>query len=82
MYNINILNIFVGVIELLVLAYDHGAWDMFQNIKVYLDKKKIEYIDCSSKEYDALDSFADFAIKANSYVKKGYIIWQDSELTE
>lgn len=61
------------MIELLVLAYDHGAWNMFQKIKVYLDKNKIEYVDCSSKEYDGLDSFADFATKANGYVKKGYI---------
>ncbi|MGN0960935.1 MAG: RpiB/LacA/LacB family sugar-phosphate isomerase [Christensenellales bacterium] len=57
---------------MLVLAYDHGAWEMFQKIKAYLDRNKIEYVDCSSKEYDGKDSFADWAIKANSYVKKGY----------
>lgn len=58
---------------MLVLAYDHGAWDMFQKIKGYLDKNKIDYIDCASKEYDPLDSFADSAIRANQYVKKGYV---------
>ena len=58
---------------MLVLAYDHGAWEMFKKIKAYLDKNKIEYVDCGNQEYDELDSFADFAIKANSYVKKGYV---------
>lgn len=58
---------------MVVLAYDHGAREMFQKIKGYLDRNKIEYIECSSKEYDGLDSFAQFAKEANSYVKKGYI---------
>lgn len=58
---------------MIVLAYDHGAWEMFQKIKKYLDLHSIEYIECSSKEYDGLDSFAQFAGEANSYIKKGYI---------
>lgn len=58
---------------MLVLAYDHGAYDMFQRIKAYLDRNKIEYIECASKELSPLDSFADFATMANEYVKQGYI---------
>ena len=58
---------------MLVLAYDHGASEMFQKIKGYLDRNKIEYVECASKEYDGQDSFAEFASKANAYVKKGYI---------
>ena len=58
---------------MIVLAYDHGAYPMFQKIKEYLNKNKIEYIECASKEYDGMDSFATMATKANNYVKKGYI---------
>lgn len=58
---------------MLVLAYDHGAFDMFQKIKRYLDNNKIEYIECASPKMDNLDSFADFASKANKLVKKGNI---------
>ena len=58
---------------MIVLAYDHGARDMFIKIKGYLEIKGLEYIECASKEYDALDSFATFASLANGYVKQGYI---------
>ena len=58
---------------MVVLAYDHGAWEMFQKIKKYLTLHSIEYIECSSKDYDGLDSFATFAKEANGYVKKGYV---------
>ena len=58
---------------MIVLAYDHGAREMFLGIKAYLTSKGLEYIECASSEYDALDSFARFAKDANEYVKKGYI---------
>lgn len=58
---------------MIVLAYDHGATEMFKKIKKHLDSKGLEYIECASKEYDALDSFATFAAEANKYVKEGYI---------
>jgi len=58
---------------MLVLAYDHGARDMFLKIKKYLDSKSLEYVECASAEYDGLDSFAGFAKQANEYVKSGYI---------
>ena len=45
----------------IVLAYDHGAREMFLKIKKYLDMHNIEYLECSSKDYDGLDSFATFA---------------------
>ena len=57
---------------MIVLAYDHGARDMFQKIKLFLDSKGLEYIECASPEYDGLDSFAGFAKQANEYVKNGY----------
>ena len=58
---------------MIVLAYDHGAVEMFKKIKKHLDSLGIEYVECASKEYDALDSFATFAIEANEYVRKGYV---------
>ena len=36
---------------MIVLAYDHGAYEMFQRIKKYLANNKIEYIEFASKEY-------------------------------
>lgn len=58
---------------MIVLAYDHGAAEMFKKIKRHLDLCGLEYVECASPEYDALDSFATFAIEANALVKKGYI---------
>ena len=58
---------------MIILAYDHGAFDMFQKIKNYLDKKGIEYKEFASKEYDALDNFSSFAKSANEEVVKGNI---------
>ena len=58
---------------MIVLAYDHGAYPMFQKIKEYLNKNKIEYIECASKEYDGMDSFATMATKANNYVNPLYL---------
>jgi ribose 5-phosphate isomerase B len=57
---------------MIVLAYDHGAWEMFSKIKTYLNEKGLEYVECSSEEYDGLDSFATFAKEANEFVKNGY----------
>lgn len=58
---------------MLVLAYDHGARDMFIKVKSYLDEKNVEYVECANVELDPLDSFAKFAKEANEYVKRGYI---------
>ena len=57
--------------RMIVLAYDHGAYEMFQRIKKYLEINNIEYKEFASKEYDQLDSFADFASRANKLVKEG-----------
>ncbi len=58
---------------MIVLAYDHGAYDKFQKIKKYLKEKGLEFVEFASSEYDALDSFATFASSANSLVAKGNI---------
>jgi ribose 5-phosphate isomerase B len=56
---------------MIVLAYDHGAYEMFQKIKGYLNRKNIEYIEFASDEYDPLDNYTEFAKKANEHIKKG-----------
>jgi ribose 5-phosphate isomerase B len=58
---------------MIVLAYDHGAREMFGQIKEYLKEQNLEYVECASMEYDAMDSFVDFAKGANEYVRQGYI---------
>lgn len=56
---------------MIVLAYDHGAYVKFQKIKKYLEERGLEYVEFASKEYDALDSFAQFASMANKLVAEG-----------
>ena len=58
---------------MIILAYDHGAHEMFQRIKKYLEKNNLEYQEYASTEYDALDNFTVFASKANKEIKKGNI---------
>lgn len=58
---------------MIVLAYDHGAFDMFQRIKKYLEKNNLDYVEFASKEYDDLDNFTTFSRGANKLIKKGNI---------
>lgn len=58
---------------MIVLAYDHGAYNTFVEIKKHLDKLGLEYTEFASPNYDALDSFAKFAREANELVKAGNI---------
>lgn len=58
---------------MIILAYDHGAFEKFQKIKEYLSGKNLEFIEFASSEYDALDNFTTFAKSANALVKEGNI---------
>jgi ribose 5-phosphate isomerase B len=58
---------------MIILAYDHGAHEMFQKIKGYLKRNNIEYKEFASVEYDPLDNYTEFAKKANEHIKKGNI---------
>ena len=58
---------------MIVLAYDHGAVERMSAVKKYLERVGVEYTECASKEYDALDSFAVFAREGNEMVKAGAI---------
>lgn len=43
------------------IASDHGGFELKNEIKEWLDKKKgIEVLDCGPLHYDAVDSYADF----------------------
>lgn len=53
---------------MVVLAYDHRAYELMQGIKEYLQSKKIEFIEFASKIYDAKDSYSEFTKKANDYI--------------
>lgn len=58
---------------MIILAYDHGAYEMFQKIKKYLEGKGLDYVEFASPNYDALDNFSSFAKSANEEVVKGNI---------
>ena len=58
---------------MIILAYDHGAHDMFQKIKKFLEDLKLEYMEFASKEIDPLDNFTHFGKLANNEVLKGNI---------
>ena len=58
---------------MIVLAYDHGAYEKFIYIKKYLEEKKLQYVEFASKEYDPLDNYTEFASKANLLIREGNI---------
>lgn len=58
---------------MIVLAYDHGAHEMFQKVKGYLQEKGLEFTEFASPELDPLDNFTDFGKQANGEVLKGNI---------
>lgn len=53
---------------MIVLAYDHRAFDLMKKIKKYLSKIKEEYVEFASPEYDKADSYANYAKQANAYM--------------
>ena len=53
---------------MIVLAYDHRAFELMKHIKAYFKENKMEYVEFASKDYDPLDSYADFAKQANEYI--------------
>ena len=53
---------------MIILAYDHRAFELMRGIKDYLKKNNREYIEFASKEYDKLDSYSKYAKLANQYI--------------
>ena len=55
---------------MIVLAYDHRAFQLMQKIKKYLEKSGLEYKEFASPEYDKTDSYSHFAKLANDEILK------------
>lgn len=55
---------------MIVLAYDHRAYNLMKEIKKYLNEKSLEFVEYASPEYDAVDSYSEFAKLANEYLVK------------
>ena len=60
---------------MIVLAYDHRAFDLMLGIKEYLKEKKLEFIEFASPNYDKTDSYSEFAKKANEYILSHENAW-------
>ncbi|MBU0467218.1 MAG: ribose 5-phosphate isomerase B [Nanoarchaeota archaeon] len=56
--------------ETIFLASDHAGFKVKQNIKKFLDRKKISYHDLGPKEYIANDDYPDYAFKVASRVAR------------
>ncbi len=50
---------------MIILAYDHRAYELMIKIKQYLTKKGLEYKEFASPSYDKMDSYSEFASLAN-----------------
>ncbi len=55
---------------MIVLASDHGGYELKEYLKLYFTKHKIEYIDVGALSYDANDDYPDFAKSAVKEVLK------------
>lgn len=49
---------------MIVLASDHGGFELKEEIKKFFDKTNTEYKDVGAFEYDQADDYPDFAQKA------------------
>lgn len=58
---------------MIVLAYDHRAYELFGKIRRNFEKNGIEYKAFCSETLDNLDSVAEYVKEANKLVKKGNI---------
>lgn len=55
---------------MIVLAYDHRAYELMKDIKKYLEKSNLEFVEFASVEYDPIDSYSEYAKLANDYILK------------
>lgn len=55
---------------MIVLAYDHRAFDLMQQVEKYLVSKGHEVVVFASKDYTATDNYSEFAKEANKEVLK------------
>lgn len=50
---------------MIILAYDHRAFELMQKIKKYLNSKNLEFMEFANPEYTKTDSYSVFAKQAN-----------------
>lgn len=53
---------------MIVLASDHGGYELKEEIKKFLNKSKTEYIDMGATSFDKEDDYPDFAHQASKKV--------------
>lgn len=53
-----------------VVASDHAGFELKKKIKKWFDKTNQKYFDCGAENFDAEDSFVDYAKKAIEYYTK------------
>ncbi len=56
---------------MLYIGSDHGGFDLKEEIKKYLDKKKIKYWDLGPQQINKEDDYPDYALKIAKEVSKG-----------
>ena len=56
---------------MMYLGCDHGGFESKEEIKKYLDKKKIRYFDLGPHDIDNEDDYPDYALKVAKEVAKG-----------
>lgn len=55
---------------MIVLCSDHGGYELKEEIKKFLTKSGVEFLDCGANEFDKDDDYPDFVHKAVPYVLK------------
>lgn len=55
---------------MIILASDHGGYNLKEEIKKFLEKSKTEFIDVGALEYDQQDDYPDFSLKGVKEVLK------------
>lgn len=56
---------------MIYLGADHGGFELKQAIKIFLKKKKIEFVDLGPNELNNEDDYPDFALKVAEEVARG-----------
>ena len=53
---------------MIVLCADHGGYELKEEIKKFLTKNKVEFIDCGANSFDKDDDYPDFVQAAVPHV--------------
>jgi len=56
---------------MLYLGADHNGFGLKEKVKLYLQKKRVAFVDCGAFVYKKSDDYPDFAQKVGKRIKKG-----------